>query len=99
MSLAGRNVRILAQSFVNKSVRFNSSLVNLDIKDSVAVMELNRKPVNSFSMDFIEEITSSLQGLEKNSDVRGLILTSVSLFEVVIFNSIKLYFIVFMLCK
>lgn len=54
--------------------------MKVDVKNDVALVELNRKPVNSFTMDYLEEIISTLHSLEERSDVRGLILTSVSLF-------------------
>ena len=54
-----------------------SSLVNVEKRGSIAVLELNRKPVNSFSMEFLQEINSSLDELENDQDCQGLIITSV----------------------
>ncbi|EDO44856.1 predicted protein [Nematostella vectensis] len=39
-------------------------------------MTLSRKPVNSFSLEFLEEIHDTLEDLESNTDCRGLIVTS-----------------------
>jgi len=54
-----------------------SSLVNVEKQGSIAILELNRKPVNSFSMEFLQEINSNLDELEKDQDCQGLIITSV----------------------
>jgi hypothetical protein len=58
--------------------RSSSSLVKVQLQDEVAILELNRKPVNSFSLEFLEEINTTLSDLENNRDIRGLIVTSVS---------------------
>ena len=57
--------------------RFMSSLVNVEKQGSIAILELNRKPVNSFSMEFLQEINSTLDELENDQDCQGLIITSV----------------------
>lgn len=44
----------------------------------MATVVLNRKPVNSFSLEFLEEINTTFSDLENNRDIRGMILTSVS---------------------
>ena len=54
-----------------------SSLVNVEKQGKVAVLELNRKPVNSFSLDFLQEINEELDKLENDRDCQGLIVTSV----------------------
>ena len=54
-----------------------SSLVNVEKQGSIAILELNRKPVNSFSMEFLQEINSNLDELENDQDCQGLIITSV----------------------
>ena len=54
-----------------------SSFVNVEKQGSIAILELNRKPVNSFSMEFLQEINSNLDELEKDQDCQGLIITSV----------------------
>ena len=54
-----------------------SSLVNVEKQGSIAILELNRKPVNSFSMEFLQEINSNLDALENDQDCQGLIITSV----------------------
>lgn len=54
-----------------------SSLLNVEKQGSIAILELNRKPVNSFSMEFLQEINSKLDELENDQDCQGLIITSV----------------------
>lgn len=54
-----------------------SSLLNVEKQRSIAILELNRKPVNSFSMEFLQEINSKLDELENDQDCQGLIITSV----------------------
>ncbi|KAK3717347.1 hypothetical protein QZH41_011583 [Actinostola sp. cb2023] len=77
LSIAGGEyLTCLRRLRVRDSARYNSSLVSVNIKDEVAVMKLDRKPVNSFSLEFLEEINTSLEALEQNNDVRGLILSS-----------------------
>ena len=78
LCLGGEYLTCLRRLRVRDSARYNSSLVSVNIKDEVAVMKLDRKPVNSFSLEFLEEINTSLEALEQNNDVRGLILSSVS---------------------
>ncbi|XP_020611377.1 enoyl-CoA delta isomerase 1, mitochondrial-like [Orbicella faveolata] len=56
--------------------RCMSSLVNVEKQGSIAILELNRKPVNSFSMEFLQEINSNLNELENDQDCQGLIITS-----------------------
>ena len=58
-------------------LRCMSSFVNVDKQGKVAVLELNRKPVNSFSLDFLEEINEELDKLETDKECLGLIITSV----------------------
>ena len=57
--------------------RCMSSLVNVQKQGSIAILELNRKPVNSFSMEFLQEINSNLDNLENDQECQGLIITSV----------------------
>ncbi|XP_031554485.1 enoyl-CoA delta isomerase 1, mitochondrial-like [Actinia tenebrosa] len=54
----------------------SSSSVEVQTQDQVATVVLNRKPVNSFTLEFLEEINTTLSDLENNRDIRGLILTS-----------------------
>ena len=55
-----------------------SSLINVEKQGKVAVLELNRKPVNSFSLDFLQEINENLDQIENDQDCCGIIMTSVS---------------------
>ena len=59
-------------------MRCMTSLVNVEKQGKISVVELNRKPVNSFSLDFLQEINAELDKLENDQDCRGLIITSVS---------------------
>lgn len=63
-----------------------SSLVNVNKQGKVAVLELNRKPVNSFSLDFLQEINAELDKLETDHDCQGLIITSVCLKHLIFFQ-------------
>ncbi|KAJ7340275.1 hypothetical protein OS493_003007 [Desmophyllum pertusum] len=40
-------------------MRCMSSLVNVEKQGNIAILQLNRKPVNSFSMEFLEAITAT----------------------------------------
>ena len=68
---------ILAVVNLGHQLRCMSSLVNVNKQGKVAVLELNRKPVNSFSLDFLQEINVELDKLETDQDCQGLIITSV----------------------
>ncbi|CAH3036839.1 unnamed protein product [Porites lobata] len=57
-------------------VRRMSSLVNVEKQGKVAVLELNRKPVNSFSLDFLQKINENLDQIENDQDCCGIIITS-----------------------
>ncbi|KAJ7340272.1 hypothetical protein OS493_003004 [Desmophyllum pertusum] len=57
-------------------MRCMSSLVNVEKQGNIAILQLNRKPVNSFSMEFLEEINTNLDELENDQDCQGLIITS-----------------------
>lgn len=61
---------------VGHQLRCMSSFVNVDKQGKVAILELNRKPVNSFSLDFLEEINEELDKLETDKECQGLIVTS-----------------------
>ena len=62
-----------------------SSFVKVEKQGSIAILELNRKPVNSFSMEFLQEINAKLNELENDQECQGLVITSVC------FPSIKLF--------
>lgn len=57
--------------------QFSNLRIDYNDDGQVATLSLNRPPVNSFSMDFMNEITHALETIE-NSNCRGLIITSVS---------------------
>ena len=41
-------------------------------------MKFNKRPVNSLNLEFLQELVSTLDTLEKDKECRGLIFTSVS---------------------
>ena len=44
-------------------------------------MKLNKKPVNSLNLEFLDEIVSTIDSIEKDEGCRGVILTSVCVIE------------------
>lgn len=62
-----------------------SSHVNVQKHGSIAILELNRRPVNSFSLEFLEEINTTLGSLENDQDCQGVIITSVGYHVVHVF--------------
>ena len=59
--------------------RFSSSMY-LDItqKDNVAQLLMKRDPVNSWSLEFLEELCIAFEDLENDRDCHGIIIGSVS---------------------
>ena len=60
------------------SLRFSSNIIT-EIhpeNDEVAVLKLNAPPVNALSRPFLADLQKSIQDLEKNKDIRAMILTS-----------------------
>lgn len=51
-------------------------LVDMDTKSGVAVVKMNRPPVNSLNLEFLTEINILLEKLENDKTCKGLILTS-----------------------
>ena len=47
------------------------SLVNVE-KQGDAVLELNREPVNSFTLEFLQEINAELDKVNSDKDCKGL---------------------------
>ena len=68
---------IIIVSNLGHQLRCMSSLVNVEKQGKVAVLELNRKPVNSLNLDFVQEINAQLEKLENDQDCQGVIITSV----------------------
>ncbi|NXP50748.1 ECI1 isomerase, partial [Heliornis fulica] len=54
----------------------NKILVELDESSGVAMMKFKSPPVNSLSLDFLTELSISLEKLENNRACRGVIFTS-----------------------
>ena len=44
---------------------------------AIAIVKMNKKPVNSLSKDFMTEMNITLEKLENDNTCRGVILTSV----------------------
>ena len=55
-----------------------ADLIDVEVTEGnpVALVRLNRAPVNSMSLEFISELTSHIEALEKEKSVRGFILAS-----------------------
>ena len=44
--------------------------------DEIAVLKMNAPPINALSSNLLKELEESIQTLEQNEDIRGMILTS-----------------------
>ncbi|XP_053220779.1 enoyl-CoA delta isomerase 1, mitochondrial [Podarcis raffonei] len=69
--------RLRCPAVQRRSFSNNKILVELDEGTGVAVMKMKSPPVNSFSLEFLTELSISLEKLENNKACRGVILTSV----------------------
>ncbi|XP_044183979.1 enoyl-CoA delta isomerase 1, mitochondrial-like [Acropora millepora] len=75
----GRLRQVFSAPKVGKCVnhfRVMSSLVNVEKQGDFAVLELNREPVNSFTLEFLQEINAELDKVNSDKDCKGLIITS-----------------------
>lgn len=55
-------------------------LVDLAVdSEGIAVLTLQRAPVNSLNLDLLQEMEKSLDEVAKNKKCKGLVLTSVSI--------------------
>ena len=68
---------------LGRQLRCMSALVNVEKQGNIAILELNREPVNSFSLDFLQEINAELDKVEVDQDCKGLIVTSVISWSVI----------------
>mmetsp|Transcript_34458 Transcript_34458/g.75415 ORF Transcript_34458/g.75415 Transcript_34458/m.75415 type:complete len:297 (-) Transcript_34458:8-898(-) len=66
------NARRLSTSHNDELVRVKRS----ENDNSVAVLSLNRPPVNSLSLEMCNAISSAVKDIEQDSDVQGLVLAS-----------------------
>ncbi|KAG4066464.1 hypothetical protein HA402_007100 [Bradysia odoriphaga] len=82
------SINLISKRFIGKtpsqigrclSSGANNGLVNVDLneKTGIAVVTLNRPPVNSLNLELLKDISSTLDELESNKS-RGMILTSAS---------------------
>ena len=55
--------------------RVMSSLVNVEKQGDFAVLELNREPVNSFTLEFLQDISAEMDKVNSDKDCKGLIIT------------------------
>lgn len=55
-----------------------NKLINVDISDrtGIAIVTMNRRPVNGLSLELLEALSKTLDDLE-NNETKGAILTSV----------------------
>ncbi|XP_063697450.1 enoyl-CoA delta isomerase 1, mitochondrial-like [Culicoides brevitarsis] len=69
----------LAQKLPKRLFSSNSSMLNVSIdeKTEIAILELNRPPVNALNLEFAHEITNKIDELTKNR-ANGVIFTSSS---------------------
>ncbi|XP_028311044.1 enoyl-CoA delta isomerase 1, mitochondrial [Gouania willdenowi] len=80
LSSCSRNAAVCAPTVFVAQRRNNSTSTTLkvdyDQSTGVAVMHLQNPPVNSLSLDFLTEISISVEKLEMDKSCRGLIITS-----------------------
>lgn len=80
------SIKLISRKIIHTS-QYNSikclssgatNLVNVDMNDKtgIAVVTLNRPPVNSLNLELLQEISKTLDDLESNKS-KGMILTSV----------------------
>ena len=65
---------------ISRQVRFSSTqslqFLNITQKDGYSILEMEKRPVNSLSLEMCEEVIKSLDLLEKEKSTKGLIITS-----------------------
>lgn len=78
-----RNCSIPSRWLLANNVRYQSSstaeeLINVDVNDNsgISVVSLNRKPVNSLSLELFKDFCGVMDDLERDK-VRGMVLKSV----------------------
>ncbi|UCE13525.1 MAG: enoyl-CoA hydratase/isomerase family protein [Candidatus Heimdallarchaeota archaeon] len=52
------------------------TMILTEIHDSVGVLKLNRGVTNAINLNLVSEITKNLQKMKKESDIRGLVLST-----------------------
>lgn len=89
LSLNSISKKIIAGATSSRVRSFSSgaasSLVNVDLneKTGIAVVTLNRPPVNSLNLELLSDISKTLDALESNR-AKGMILTSVGYYSPVV---------------
>ncbi|MHA1263529.1 MAG: enoyl-CoA hydratase-related protein [Candidatus Freyarchaeota archaeon] len=53
----------------------DSKLVKIDVLNQTAIITLNKPPVNALYIDLFNEITKALDALEKDDQIRVVIIT------------------------
>lgn len=91
LSLALRQLQLSSRSFHPRASlayrshgglirRYATESANLDLAvdsaSGIAVLQLKRKPVNGLNLEFLTELNLTLEKLEKDRQVKGLIFTS-----------------------
>lgn len=71
-----RTFNLSAAHFSSSQPRQQDVSLKPNVKDGIAVIEMNRKPVNGLSLEFNTEFTIALDKLENDKSCRGLVLTS-----------------------
>jgi len=73
-----RKVPSFHPHFVRRTVSTTYNYVDVEesSEGGYSIIKMQRKPVNSFNLEFINELIDALDSVEKNPNSRGLILTS-----------------------
>lgn len=86
-----RRLAPITRNFSLNAVRLQSTqsnelvLVEVNDKTGISTVNLNRPPVNSLNLELLAEFSKTLDELKKNKS-RGVILTSVSGFLLIIWD-------------
>ena len=51
----------------------NNNNISIEYKDAIAIISLNRKPINALSVDFLNKIKETFLELNSNNIVRVII--------------------------
>ncbi|XP_070559718.1 enoyl-CoA delta isomerase 1, mitochondrial-like [Ptychodera flava] len=73
--------RVLEHEVITRNLSNSQNLIEIDIseenqKEGIAIMRMNRPPVNSISLEFIKAFVTHIKRLENDPNCRGIVLTS-----------------------
>ncbi|MFX1284993.1 MAG: enoyl-CoA hydratase/isomerase family protein [Promethearchaeota archaeon] len=51
-------------------------MITIEVSESVGILKLNRGITNAINLDLVNELTTNLQKIEQNPDIRSIVLTS-----------------------